>query len=125
MTFGERWDGSRWSLERGRTLGDLAAVSCVSSHRCVAVGSYVDQLGSAATATSAVAELWTGNRWRVRRVATSKSWADTSLTSVSCSSKDACTTVGSFDIGSGCHFDGEPCATQALAERLEYQRLVG
>jgi len=51
----ERWNGSVWRIiTPTKTGGGLAAVSCVGSGRCVAVG----QAGSLA-----LAELWTGARW--------------------------------------------------------------
>jgi len=51
----ERWNGSGWRIiTPTRTGGGLAAVSCVRSGRCVAVGQ---------AESFALAELWTGARW--------------------------------------------------------------
>ena len=82
----ERWNGSRWSLQRTQTR-DLRAsrlylygVSCTSVRSCTAVGS--GSVGS-------LVERWNGSRWTVLR-----GLPQISLTRVSCSSTDDCTAVG-------------------------------
>jgi hypothetical protein len=94
----ERWNGSRWSIDRtAKSRGassSLSGVSCPSRTACIAVGSYTDGSGSGLM----LAERWNGVRWSIQP--TSQPGAD--LRAVSCTSRTACTAVGSYDIvGSG------------------------
>jgi hypothetical protein len=50
----ERWDGSRWSIERiaapaGTTSNSLTDISCVSTRACTAVGESIDAGGAGVT----------------------------------------------------------------------------
>ena len=77
----ERWNGSRWSLQRTHTRDPRAprlylyGVSCTSARACTTVGSVVER--------------WNGSRWTVLR-----GLPNVSLARVSCSSADDCTAVG-------------------------------
>ena len=98
--FAERWDGTRWTLQRARTPtgrpggpltdgGVLAGVSCSSSRSCTAVG-------GVATALGALAEQWNGSAWSIRPTVDPTVSLNDSLSGVSCSSSTACVAVGSF-----------------------------
>jgi hypothetical protein len=80
---------------------DLGAVSCVLAGPCAAVGSVDTSDGT----TDAVAEIWNGTAWTIRRTPDA---ANSDLAAVSCSSARLCMAVG--DVGS----DGR---LVALAER--------
>jgi hypothetical protein len=65
----ERWNGTRWSIQRASNPGGgsavgvtVAAASCPSASSCVAVGSYRDQGGA-----RPLAEEWNGVRWLTLR----------------------------------------------------------
>ena len=116
-TFAERWNGSSWSVITRDAPGPFTDVSCPSSRMCLAVGSNLDVLGSASLRTLAVAHVWTGTTWRPAPIEWPFGSADTSLSSVSCSSARACTAVGWFDTGSGCSYEGDPCEAGPLIER--------
>jgi hypothetical protein len=84
----ERWDGSRWSLERiraGQASGiGSNAVSCVSARFCRAIVS-----GPRNTAIAT----WNGSRWSLQRVPTlpSLTWD-----SISCTTATSCVASGIF-----------------------------
>ena len=94
----ERWNGSRWRIRRaarpaGATNISLTGVSCASSSDCIAVGSYTNRAG----AQVALAESFNGARWKIQRTPTRPAGAtSTALSGVSCTSRTACTTDGSF-----------------------------
>jgi hypothetical protein len=67
----------------------LAAVSCVSTHACVAVGEY----GRHSRGLT-LAERWDGRTWTVQRTRTPKHAFEVVLSGVSCTSTRACTAVG-------------------------------
>ncbi len=96
--FAERWNGSRWRIRRaaspaGATNISLSGVSCTSSSDCIAVGDYTNRTGNQV----ALAESFTGARWKIQRTATTPAGATSSaLSGISCTSRIACTTVGSF-----------------------------
>src|SRR5947209_8396029 len=88
----ERWDGSRWSLEEmpepaGVVVAVLSQVSCASPVTCVAVGSYTTS--RAQFFSGALIARWDGVHWTVHTTP-----GAIELTSVSCSSSNACTAVG-------------------------------
>ncbi|HXR13408.1 MAG TPA: hypothetical protein VN740_02030 [Solirubrobacteraceae bacterium] len=99
----ERWDGSRWSLERtpdavGRQLG---GAFCPAASACVAVGERHRGFGVLAP----VAERSTGPRWMlVAAPAANVPGSMTSiLVSVSCSSARSCAAVGDRSTAAGAH----------------------
>jgi hypothetical protein len=95
----ERWDGGRWSIQpavtpRGtRTV--LNAVSCTSGSACTAVGSYTN---SADHGLSLV-ERWNGSSWSIQPTVNPLGARKAALNGVSCTSRGACTAVGSFTDG--------------------------
>ncbi len=89
----ERWNGTRWRLQRNRRpagakVVTLDAVSCPSGSWCTATGTAVSAHGRART----LAERWQGSRWSVEPTPGS---VPSNLSSVSCTSRTACTAVGS------------------------------
>jgi hypothetical protein len=91
----ERWNGTRWSLERARG-GSLISVSCTSHPECTAIGN---------TANRMFAEGWDGGRWSTEPNPHPRGFGgpngDNELNGVSCASRDACTAVGYSTWGSG------------------------
>lgn len=67
-------------------------VSCASTHACVAVGS---RQPAFSTVESTVAEGWNGSRWAIEPTDHLGS-GGSELNGVSCTSRRACTAVGSF-----------------------------
>jgi hypothetical protein len=104
-TFGptaESWNGSEWSLQSvpapaGAKSTSLAAVSCVSSSSCEAVGSYTNSAGTSLS----LAEAWDGTEWKIQTTAEPAGTQNTLLDGVSCTSPTACTAVGYYENGSG------------------------
>jgi hypothetical protein len=95
LPLAERWDGADWSIvpapsPAGAAGSTLTAVSCTSSSSCIAVGSLTNRAGFPAPGT--LAERWDGERWRVVPM---PSMPGSALNGVSCSSRSACTAVGS------------------------------
>jgi hypothetical protein len=70
--------------------GAFASVSCPERDWCQAVGSYVVQNGVEAP----LAEGWNGKRWTLERTPNPPHSFGTTLMSVSCSSRTACSAVG-------------------------------
>ncbi len=88
----ERWNGTRWSIERvrvpaGAVASSLAAVSCASAAACIAVGSFLN----ATAKNAALVERRNGSSWSIQRA---PSPHFSSLASISCTTVSACTTVG-------------------------------
>ncbi len=111
----ERWDGSRWSVQRtpppSAAVGYLAGVSCGSSTACLAVGYAGNRPGSAGVA---VAQRWNGHRWATERTVRPTGARASFLSGVSCTGPRSCTAVG---------FANNPNGTQApLAERWNGRR---
>jgi hypothetical protein len=84
----------RWSIQSGTTTGLhnalLVGVSCGSPSSCFAVGVSSGKAG----ASGAVAERWSGKRWKVQRAAVPAGSKSTELFDVSCSSTTRCTATG-------------------------------
>jgi hypothetical protein len=94
--FGERWNGTEWSLESGLTLpgatySQLGGVACISIANCVAVGRS-ESKGS----IKLVAEHWNGTKWQVHAVPKGPGESAEYLNDVSCSSANSCNAVGSY-----------------------------
>jgi hypothetical protein len=99
----ERWNGSRWSIEKvsqphGVILGGVA---CTSSRICQAVGT-VNVRGY----DNAVVERWNGSKWSVDHIPQppplSLAAPEAGLDSISCSGPHECTAVGftsNFSLG--------------------------
>jgi hypothetical protein len=126
-TLAVRWDGRRWSVESTPTpntpepIGESGArlfdVSCTSSTFCMAVGDDSEENSVGLT------ELWNGERWSIRAVASPPGAVGGSLSDISCTSSTACTAVGVWagDVSSGDRFvlplverwNGASCAIQS------------
>lgn len=84
-----------WQTEQPENPGSaeisaLAAVACVSSNACTAVGSSSRTLS---TPTRTLAERWNGKAWRIQSIPTPKGTSDT-LYGVSCPSARVCVATG-------------------------------
>ena len=115
VTLAEAWDGTSWRIQAtpspAGAAGDngLDAVSCTTARACTAVG-----FSSYSTGFDlALAEHWTGTRWRIQATPNPAGAASAQLAGVSCASADACTAVGKYFNG---HRD------KALAERWDGRR---
>jgi hypothetical protein len=96
-TLAERWDGTRWSIQRtpsparhgpGSYLND---VSCSSARFCIAVG-VINGYGKVRPPTDPLAERWNGRRWSLMRIP-NHAGVD-ALGGVSCVSMNACMAIG-------------------------------
>jgi hypothetical protein len=93
-TLIERWDGTRWRIERSPDAGGtqgaaLQGIDCSSAQGCTAVG----WERPAGGAYGPLAVGWDGTAWTVRPVPSFRS-PDTELNAVACEREDSCTAVG-------------------------------
>jgi hypothetical protein len=93
----ERWNGVRWSMQgvtnpTGVVSTAFFGISCTSRTTCIAVGNLYTHIQPVRQLP--LAERWNGVRWSRQKIPTPASQPSPSLSSVSCSSKDACTAVG-------------------------------
>jgi hypothetical protein len=98
----ERWNGTRWTLERAnprpiRSDSTLSGVSCASASSCVAVGASWPEEGNGYPGKP-LTERWNGKRWAITPSAT-VSRAGGELEGVSCTSAQSCTAVGQLNPG--------------------------
>jgi hypothetical protein len=88
-TFAERWNGTKWTVQRTPTQhtpgGFLASVWCQSVTACIATGS---------TNAGTLAERLSGTTWRVLHTPNPPGTVGDFLGSVSCTSLSACTGAG-------------------------------
>jgi hypothetical protein len=97
-TLVENWNGSTWTIVSSRNQGTggnvLDGVSCTSSTRCVAVGSYI----SASNGLQTLAERWNGSAWSITASPnmTAGVSAFDGLNAVSCTSPTSCVAVGDY-----------------------------
>jgi len=102
-TLAERWDGTRWRIQRARVpagavSATFGAVSCPSPGACTAVGSYF----SAGHRELALAERRSAGRWALQRIpAPPKGTFGSELSGVSCPSADRCVASGWYFTPSG------------------------
>jgi hypothetical protein len=111
----ERWDGRRWSIERTPNpagSSTLLAVSCPMTSGCLAAGWTLRADGS----HRQLVERWNGSAWFTEPLPGPRGVSDAGLNDVSCSSVDACTTVG-WAISQDTFADGPP-----PVERLDGNR---
>ena len=104
-TLAERWNGTRWKVERtpnrpGATFNELHGVSCSSASACTAVGDWINY----PTYQGTLAERWNGTRWTLQRTPNPAGTTLSDLNDVSCLLPTACIGVGDFG-GSSSHFD--------------------
>ena len=96
QTLVEAWNGSTWSIEASPNTSPnqdnlLAAVSCVSSTHCVAVGSYYN-----GTTDQTLIATWNGSNWSIASSPNAASPNGNDLYGVSCTSSTACVAVGFY-----------------------------
>ncbi len=77
--------------------GRSAAVSCVGSTACMAVGASMVSTGQ----QRALAQAWDGSTWTAHAVPKPTSATRTRLAAVSCTAADACTAVGTYSLPPG------------------------
>jgi hypothetical protein len=97
LPLAERWNGASWAIQRtpspgGKNDSGLLSVSCRSTSACTAVGFFTNRAGTAVT----LAERWNGTSWSIQPIPNPAGAKDSHLDGVSCTSKTACTAVGSF-----------------------------
>jgi subtilisin family serine protease len=98
----ESWSGSEWSLQSAplpekATHAGLNSVSCISTTKCVAVGTYSKNGGG--ESLPYVIE-WNGSKWSLQSVPLPSGSGSATLYGVSCTASNACTAVGAFGGGS-------------------------
>lgn len=101
-TLAEGWNGSRWSIQQTQNPSELthndalSGVSCTSTSACTAVGTA--DVGQGVFQPEA--QRWNGRRWSTQlptpNPAANLFEMSLSLNGVSCASRSACTSVGSF-----------------------------
>ncbi len=94
--FAESWNGHRWlawqiSAPTPGGEAQLNAVSCSSSHACVAVGQSTRYLSNGIELTALLVR-WNGTRWRV----TTTVRRGAALTGVACTKRDSCSVTGYY-----------------------------
>jgi hypothetical protein len=98
----ERWNGSRWILQRPdrparASVAFLSGVSCPSSTSCTAVGFAVNRSGIGVP----LAERWNGVRWMIEQTPSPQASVLFKLIGVSCTRQGPCTAAGFFSIVTG------------------------
>ena len=101
VMLAERWNGIRWKVQRslypsGATGVEFGGVSCTSPNYCAAVGFF----GNPAGFDEMLVERWDGTNWAIQPTPSPRGATSDSLAGIWCSSRNACTAVGSF-IGRG------------------------
>jgi hypothetical protein len=102
LPVAESWNGSTWVIQRtpkprGTTDAQLSSVSCVSTTRCLAVGTNLQN-----NQNTPFADTWNGTQWTLVSAPSIPAGAtEAQLDSVSCSSRVACTATGSTFIPGG------------------------
>jgi hypothetical protein len=89
-------DATTWTAENmaipQTVQGQLLSVSCGAPNACEGVGQTADAQGN----TRALAEAWSGSRWKTQSIPSIDA-PITSLSAVSCSGPSACIAVGSYE----------------------------
>jgi hypothetical protein len=98
-TLAERWNGTSWAIQptadpTGTKYASLSSVSCTSAGACTAVGSYDTRAHKQRT----LVERWNGSSWAIQLTRDPTGALAGGLTGVSCTSANACTAVGSFEM---------------------------
>jgi hypothetical protein len=98
VAFADRWDGTRWTLERvpGQAgLGSaLGSVSCTAATACTAVGALLNnRTGTLLT----LAEFWNGSRWMQEQTVNRSGNTSSYLYGVSCNEINGCMAVGQYN----------------------------
>jgi len=125
--------GGQWVIQstpnRAVPSNQLLGISCTSGTACTAVGSSGGVTASFAPAVQKIttlAERWDGTHWRIEPTPNPASASFSVLNGVTCSSRRACTAVGSaverkvMGAHIACRAAGAydlPCAVKTLVER--------
>jgi hypothetical protein len=94
----ETWNGKAWkTIHAPRPAGSsadvsLSAVSCPTTHACVALGLRI--LGE----NNATSEVWNGTAWTVRAIRKLHGTTYSSLSGISCLSAKRCIAVGDYQV---------------------------
>jgi hypothetical protein len=93
--------GKTWAIQSvpnptGALDSGLSGVACSSTTACIAVGNYENS----ANVTVPLAEFWNGAVWQVQTTLNPTGSIRAWLSSVSCSSSNACTAVGGYESSS-------------------------
>ena len=112
VTLGERWNGTRWSIQRtpspeAAVAVQLVGVSCTIKGPCIAAGYFAIDTGIEVM----LAERWSGVRWSIQRTLYPAGATGVQFAGVSCASRSACTAVGFFGDANG--------LDETLAERYD------
>jgi hypothetical protein len=97
VPLAERWNGEKWSIEEppapaGAKESGLFEISCVSTIKCTAVGSYINNTGT----DLPLAEGWNGEKWSIEETPNPAEAIMSQLLGISCTSASACTAVGVY-----------------------------
>ncbi len=97
LTLAERWNGTRWSIERtptpaAATGAQLAGISCAAPATCVAVGLFDIVTGMEIM----LAERHRDAHWSIEKARYPSGATGVQFNAVSCRSASTCTAVGSF-----------------------------
>jgi hypothetical protein len=99
----EIFEAGSWSIQTipnptGNITSELYGSSCSSPDACAAVGSYyINTSGDVVT----LAQAWNGTSWKIEATPNPAGSTLSELSSVSCTSADACTAVGFYGAESG------------------------
>ena len=99
QTLIETWNGITWSVTTSPDVSQadregLSSISCASSSRCVAVGSYDNSAGTAQT----LIETWNGSTWSITQSPDPSTSNDAVLVSVSCYDANQCIAIGHYNV---------------------------
>jgi hypothetical protein len=108
QTLIERWDGSAWSVvpapASDQRLNQLSSVTCVSTTRCYAVGSWGDVNNNPkAKPTINLVEQWNGGSWTVTPSPSVTTPQNQGLSGVACPRPSLCFAVGDYVTSDGHH----------------------
>ncbi len=97
LPLAEKWNGRNWAITSlpaiaGAIAGNLDAVSCSRTTACTAVGAY----SVAGGITKTLAETWNGSSWALQPTPNFPTAQVSILTSIWCSTYEACTAVGGW-----------------------------
>ncbi|HEY2130102.1 MAG TPA: hypothetical protein VGH77_23260 [Streptosporangiaceae bacterium] len=112
ITLGERWNGTRWSLEAvpspvGAAENQLNGIACPATDACVAVGA----AGPTRGVVSTEALRWNGRSWHLQQIPTLPGAV---LNAVGCVSETDCVAVGASNAGTLAErWNGEDWTIQA------------
>jgi hypothetical protein len=103
LTLAERWNGTKWQIQRTAmpklaASANLYGVSCATATACTAVGTAFHRAGSIDVNLAAA---WNGTSWRVQATPNPAHATDGTLYAVSCTSAKACTAVGDYNNKAG------------------------